>query len=191
MPPLATHLPIPTCGVQSPPGCSTSLAQTAALSTYSPRLVSASATAWLPSVAHSSACARHTHGARHAAHAARPGRLRVQRTCNVPPHPPTPCLPRPRPQATPQARAGYAGGRYARTPYVQPQPQPQPPGCGAQRPCMSARRGGRPEVAAVDHDQGTWLEGHARVQPEAVTAARAADAHAAVGKAWEAVAAVA
>jgi len=56
---------------------------------------------------------------------------------------------------------------------------------------MSARRGDRPEVAAVDDDQGTWLEGHARVQPEAVAAARAADAHAAVGKAWEAVAAVA
>jgi hypothetical protein len=56
---------------------------------------------------------------------------------------------------------------------------------------MWARTGGRLEVAAVDHDQGTWLEGHARVQPEAVAAARAADAHAAVGEAWEALAAVA
>jgi hypothetical protein len=49
----------------------------------------------------------------------------------------------------------------------------------------------RPEFAAVDHDQGTLLEGHASVEPEAMAAARAADAHAPVGEAGEGLAAAA
>ena len=56
---------------------------------------------------------------------------------------------------------------------------------------MSIHACHRPEVAAVDHDQGTLLEGLASIQPETVAAARAADAHAPVGEAGEGVAAAA